>query len=239
MTIEDTSEYAGVIYGLHNGNFDYRYIGQTIRPLKSRFIQHLYDARRGSLKVHNWMRKYEGLVKVCVLETFDEETIHLINERETFQIAQYRSILLGNGNMNLTDGGGGISGYKHTKEARDKISKTHKGRTRSEEHQAKLALTRVGVPLGAETKSKISESLCGNKNALGYRHTQEACEKMSRPKSEQHRKKLSDSQIGKKISAETKVKMSESTGLGQHTRWHVNRNLTNPECSLCTAGDAN
>ena len=45
---------------------------------------------------------------------------------------------------NLTEGGDGISGYKHTTEAKIKICKARKGMIFSEEHKRKLSESRTG-----------------------------------------------------------------------------------------------
>lgn len=90
-----------------------------------------------------------------------------------------------------------------------------------------------------ETKDKISKANLGNKYGLGHKHTEEAKRKMSEAsknayhpkgikmpdhvkqilaeshKTEEFRRKLSDANIGKKHSDETKKKLSEShKGLG-------------------------
>lgn len=93
---------------------------------------------------------------------------------------------------NLTDGGDGVSGHRHTKETREKISTALKGRVshnkgkkaslesrqkmrqaklgvkQSPEHIAASALSRTGRPCSEETKRKISEHHKGKK--LPYEH---------------------------------------------------------------------
>lgn len=80
---------------------------------------------------------------------------------------------------NLTDGGDGAVGYQHTMETKMKMSISHKN-------------------MSNETKQKLSKSLIGNKNSLGYKHTDES------------RKNMSESKIGKKHTEETKRKLSIS-----------------------------
>lgn len=52
---------------------------------------------------------------------------------------------------NLTDGGEGISGFKHSEETKEKIRATMTGRTLSPEHRKA-----IGKPCSEETKKKIS-----------------------------------------------------------------------------------
>jgi hypothetical protein len=67
---------------------------------------------------------------------------------------------------NLTDGGDGTSGYKHTKEARKKLQKP-----KSEEHIRNMSISRKGKkrqPMSAEQKQKISIGLKGRKQSLEH-----------------------------------------------------------------------
>jgi hypothetical protein len=47
-----------IIYALHDGDFRYRYVGQTLYPRK-RMNEHLYNAKQGSMyPVYKWIRKH-------------------------------------------------------------------------------------------------------------------------------------------------------------------------------------
>jgi hypothetical protein len=87
---------------------------------------------------------------------------------------------------NMTDGGEGTSGYKHTTETLAKL----RGRTLSDEHKAKLLAARKGIPMSEEAKEKISSSNKGRKFT------------------DEHKAKLSAVRKGKKLSDETRAKMS-------------------------------
>ena len=83
---------------------------------------------------------------------------------------------------NITKGGEGTNGYKHTEETRKNIGKIHKGKTLSE-----------------ETRKKLSEAMKGKNSPMkGKTHTEET------------RKKLSEAMKGKTLSEETRKKLSES-----------------------------
>ena len=101
---------------------------------------------------------------------------------------------------NITLGGEGGNGYKHTEEARKKISEAGKGKTHTEEHRKKISEANKGHGVTKETREKISETLKGqtlseetrkkiSKNNAKYWY--------SKTLSEEHRKKLSEARKGK------------------------------------------
>ena len=100
---------------------------------------------------------------------------------EIYMIAVLGRIDLGTGILrNKTDGGDGISGYKHSDEAlrflrermignqlskgyvpsmetREKISKANKGRVHTEKRNKKISLSKIGYSVSEETKQKLRE----------------------------------------------------------------------------------
>ena len=73
---------------------------------------------------------------------------------------------------NITDGGDGVCGYKHTQEAREKMSLAMRG----DKHP------NYGKHIPQRTRQKIAEKLTGNKNPLGAVRSSETRAKMSRSK---------------------------------------------------------
>ncbi|MDR3503058.1 MAG: NUMOD3 domain-containing DNA-binding protein [Legionella sp.] len=96
--------------------------------------------------------------------------------------------------INLTDGGEGVSGFKHTEETKHKIGKSSSGFKHTEETKHKIGKENKGHIVTEETKHKISES------HKGKTHSNNTKQKMS----ESHKgvKRLPHS-------LETKQKMSE------------------------------
>ena len=84
-------------------------------------------------------------------------------EKDAIKHEEYMIAVLGrkdNGTgilRNLTDGGEGISGFKHSKETKIKIANAGRNRTHTEETKIKLSELNVGKKLTEETKQKIKE----------------------------------------------------------------------------------
>lgn len=131
------------------------YVGKTNNP-KKRFSKHLEIARRGfSIRkeffglVHKAIVKYgENNFSFLVLESYDIEGECL--EAEKFWIEYFRTNVNKFGmncGYNLTAGGDGISGYKMSQDAKNKISEKLSGRKLTNTH-----------------KNRISTALSGNFN---------------------------------------------------------------------------
>ena len=132
---------------------------------------------------------------------------------ERFAIAKERA--LGKAEYNITNGGGGVEGYKHSEEAKEKISEARKGRHHSEETRKKISELNKGKYISEETKRKISESNKGKhpseetKRKLSEVHKGKTPWNKGKHPSEETRKKLSEASKGRHHSEEAKKKMSE------------------------------
>jgi group I intron endonuclease len=158
-----------LIYLMRNQLTGSCYVGQTRRTLQQRFKSH-----KSVVGKANACKALSDAMLKHGTECF---TIELLRQCETQAEMDYWEIKLiedlgtfAPGGYNLTRGGGGKSGYKHTPESIEKMASTHRGKPLTEQH-----------------KLKVSQSLIGNQRALGYKH------------SEATRKKISDAQIGKKL----------------------------------------
>jgi hypothetical protein len=111
-------------------------------------------------------------------------------KHEKYMIAVFGRKDLGTGILrNKTNGGDGISGYRHTEETKKKISELHKGKNLTEEHKKKVGDSlrgKKGKPLSDEAKKKLSLSLKGR----------EVWNK-GKTLSENHKRKISDSGKGR------------------------------------------
>ena len=114
-----------------------KYVGQTIKTVKERFNEHSWENTVISKAIRKYSRENfrYGVIKSC---TSKEE----MDYWEKFFIAALKT-KSPNG-YNLTDGGEGIVGLKHTQETLAKMSAAHKGKTPSQEHRVNLGLARRG-----------------------------------------------------------------------------------------------
>lgn len=205
-----------------------KYVGKD-ENLPRRPNEHLKGRNSGSPAINNAIKKYGG-------ENFTVEIIRYpgISSEALYAVEQWKIKQLGtkspNG-YNLTDGGPGTSGFKHSEESkrkmsessknpseetRRKMSEAHTGKTLSVEHRRKIADAGKGRVLSPDARRKISEK------ATGRRHSAETLLKIGeaskgRTHTEETRRKISDAtsgpknhHYGKKHSAEARRKISKA-----------------------------
>jgi group I intron endonuclease len=114
-----------IVYKVINKINNKVYIGQTSKTLEVRIKSHIKEANNNSnLLLHKAIRKYG-------IDNFTWEVIRYcsnrkeLNDVEITEIALHKSIENG---YNITKGGVGMLGYKHTDKTKSKISKIGKGR---------------------------------------------------------------------------------------------------------------
>lgn len=132
------------------------------------------------MAINNAYKKYG-------VENFTKEILEYCDEynwadREKFWIKNLNTLTNG---YNLTQGGEGVLGLKHTKSTKEKMSKSKKGSKLSREH-----------------KSKISQSMKGINNNGGWNKNKKWNQSV--------KDKMSVSHTNKIISLESKAKMSDS-----------------------------
>jgi len=139
------------------------YFGQTIIGYLERFKQHIKESceaeEKDNYAIHNAIRKYG--VKNFNIEVVCTCPVELLNKMEIFYIAKFKTNLCRYGyeyGYNLTDGGYGMRGYKHTQEQKEKLSEYHK-KYYKEHPEVKERLSEAGRNkiYSEETKKKMSE----------------------------------------------------------------------------------
>jgi group I intron endonuclease len=114
---------------------------------------------------HRTVNKHGFIVEI-IKDNIDEEFAFLI-EKEAIDIYKRRGIKL----VNITDGGEGSSGYKHTEE--------HKASLKGNQNLASTwGKNFKGCHHTEETKAKWAVSRKGNKNKLGKKVSEASKEKM-------------------------------------------------------------
>ena len=133
-------------------------------------------------------------------------------------------------------------GIPMSEEQKKKLSESLKGKTtwikgkhHSEETKKKISVANKGKHLSDQTKQKISESISGEKHPMfGKHHSEETKKKLSeslkglfsgekhpmfgKHHSEESKKKISEKQKGKKLSEETRRKMSKTRINGKQSK---------------------
>lgn len=168
-----------------NGNI---YFGKT-DDIRARWNQHNSDSNLGKkpYRLYRSMNKY-GACNFTV-EVFEKHETELeALDAEVFWIAYYRSI--GAVLLNMTKGGEGISGFKHSEESKARMSqnsaKHFLGKHHTEETKAVMSELKTGIYIGE-----------GNP-FYGKKHSAESLEK------------IAAAHVNKTHSDETRAKMSLS-----------------------------
>ncbi|AGE57075.1 GIY-YIG catalytic domain-containing endonuclease [Acanthocystis turfacea Chlorella virus NE-JV-3] len=154
----------GFIYML-TSPYGKSYIGQTVRPIEERFKNHQKPSS-GCVAIYNAIQKYgwEKFEKHWY-EVPDED----LNDHEELMVEVLGT--LAPGGYNLKEGGG--SGGKWCEEVKKKISKTHAGKTLSDDHRKKIGTAQLGRTLSDDHKQNISDA------KKGKTHTDDAKQNMS------------------------------------------------------------
>lgn len=207
------------IYSLNEPRFSnvIRYVGLTGRNLETRFKQHLSE-KRGTRK-NNWIHllKINGLTPKIKLLEDNIPTLEQAKRKEIMYVRMFKD--LGYDLTNLTSGGDGLFGYKHTELAKKKMSDGMKGKmsgeknpmygkTHTEEVKGKLSKIHKGKINSPEARLKMSIALKGRKHSL------------------EHIKKIGAANTGKKKSPEAIEKHRQSlTGFKHSDATRMNMSI--------------
>jgi group I intron endonuclease len=145
------------VYIIHNIINNKIYVGKTDN-LKRRWAAHCSVANSKVLTnkqpISLAIAKY-GIESftISIIQNFMDETVCL--DAEKYWIKFYNSLNNKFG-YNLTEGGEGISGWRHTPESKKKMSQSHQGKLRSPQHKSAIKKARTGTKHLRETIYKIS-----------------------------------------------------------------------------------
>jgi hypothetical protein len=219
------------IYRVTNLTNGKRYVGQTVRAIPQRWAAHVSAANTNSPQ---WLAQ---AIKKYGADNFIIEVIDTVFSHTEALAAEAKWIAFydatGADGYNMTGGGPGIVGYRHTDEAKAKMSKARKGKPRPPGFGPKISAALKGRHHSPETRAKIGDV------HRGLKHTPEARAKMSaalrgriitseartkiaarlrgRKHSEERRRNESLEQLGKKLSPETRAKIGLASASRRHT----------------------
>jgi len=204
------------------------YVGITTRKIARRWYEHCYLGNSCGQLLNKAINKY-GIDAFEIQVVASAKTISDLKELEKQLIVQYQT-KVPNG-YNLTDGGDGLTGYRHTKEQKKRNGDAKRGTVHSTETKQKMKDAHLGEnnhfygkSHSEETKQRISATKQANPTRywLSKQRNEETCKKISesltgqlgRPHTEESKKKISLAHIGKKQgspSLETRLKLSLAT----------------------------
>lgn len=166
----------GVVYLIVNKVNGKMYVGQTTRTLEKRFNEHSKD----HFAIGNAIRKYGAENFRCEVLKLCASKAEMDAWEKFFIAAICCKIPFG---YNVSDGGGGVAGRKHTDEERAKITVAKKGKHPTKETRAKIAATLTGRYLSSEHIARIAAAQRGEKNNNYGKHpANDTRVKMSRAK---------------------------------------------------------
>lgn len=205
----------GVAYLIVNTTNNKAYVGITKNPAL-RLKAHIGASKRGSeTPLHRAIRRY-GLSAFTIRLLASASSWSNLLKVERFLICQFDSFLYEGHGYNLTRGGEGVLGHRHTVSVRARMAETARRQVVSEETRAKLrgrkptpetlakiAAVRSGIPCSEQTKAKIREKLTGRKITSEQRARM--LQAIAQPDNLARRK---ERQLGVKLSDETRAKMA-------------------------------
>jgi group I intron endonuclease len=131
-----------IVYLITNKVNGKKYVGQTVQPLKDRWKLHKSRAK------HVYKTAICSAIRKYGFSSFSIEVLHECETKEEMGFFEKYYIFFLNTNppfgYNLTGGGEGTSGWKHTEDAKKKISLAGAKRKQSEEAKEKLRKAHTG-----------------------------------------------------------------------------------------------
>lgn len=171
------------VYKITNNITDKIYFGYTSKPIMVRWKKHC--ASRRNFYILNNIKKY-GSDNFSIKKLYEFETPAEAKTTEIYLIAKFQTNICkypnGTG-MNMTDGGEGVHGFHHSLESiekmkivqsnrsqqwKDRISKSHKGKTLSDEHKQKIGNSGKGKKWNDAQKENVTGE---NNHFYGKHHS--------------------------------------------------------------------
>ena len=143
------------------------YIGITENAIHSRISAHLLGQKPSLFQ--RKLRKYKNEFKCYILE--QNKDYNKLRELEKMYIWQYNTYAYNNKECgyNLTLGGDGSVGYKHSDATKEKMRLAKLGTIQSQETIDKRAKSRTGKKHSEETKKLLSDMKKGKKFSIEHR----------------------------------------------------------------------
>jgi group I intron endonuclease len=237
------------VYVIANSVNDKLYVGKTTIGFDERWKAHARGARSSSAHP-NYNTYFKRAIRRYGADKFYRVAwIHFENEDrlddwEKSLISRLETHNPRKG-YNMTFGGDGVP---QTLETRAKMSKAHKGKPLSPEHRAALKIAANRPEVRAKTvatlkklppwnrgKTFAPESPFGVASRANIVRAQAADAWTGRTHKPESLYKMTVAKLGRSQDPEMAAKRLAKS---HHTRYHVNRNISKPDCAFCTAAAA-
>lgn len=143
------------IYRFYNKATGKSYIGQS-RDLDHRYSEHIHLLRKGIepcvILNRAWSKYGEDNFEYEVLCYCEESELNSLESKYIDLFDSYRN------GYNCTTGGGGISGYHHSDESKEKIGLASRGRKLTYEQRVAIGKRQKGKTLSEAHKSALSDA---------------------------------------------------------------------------------
>lgn len=200
------SNSAASIYKITNTINSKVYIGATIQnPPEDRWYRHTNIKQRNQQKSKLLYRAFDkyGIDKFkfeVIYQSLDHE--HCLKEMEPYFIKLYESYWKTGKGYNLTLGGEGVWGLKHTIESKQKMSNSQKKRFENPSEIQKIRDKHIGTKHTQEHKDKIKQSVCKY-------YSIHSGPWRGKTLTDKHKKNLSKARLGKTPTKETVDKIRD------------------------------
>lgn len=223
-----------ILYVITNSANGKKYVGITRKSASVRWRQHLRRTRDGSkFALHRAIAKYgPDAFRMDVIAT--AESYDALLEMEKHEIVRLGT--MGRGGYNMTSGGEGTPGFKHSEKERQARSARRAGVKASEETKALMrAAWKNRPPVTDETRAKMSAANKGRKMPASHsermrnrvvsdeererRRIRATGNKWSvgKVRTAEQRAAISRAHTGKTLSEETRAKIREKRALQEPT----------------------
>ena len=179
------------------------YIGLTSRTIEERWKEHNKDAKAGDTKcLYNAIRKYDMIDTFQMIEIDTAETKEELCKKEIAHIEINNSNSAGINGYNMTDGGDGVFGYRHTDESKKKISYKSKQWRKENPEKAVERLAKATATLRSEAGRKKMSNAQKKSNIENTEKAREHSETMLmlfEDKNNQERRRVQGENVKKRL----------------------------------------